>query len=110
VSPYVAVDLHDPCSSHEPFQTDHHALSHRTLPTLHWFETRVDEAVCLNNASTGLQIEGILAYFTQLKCQKRIGDYVGGLKYLFTILFFCWKWPPDTFYPTYYSRIWLQMP
>jgi hypothetical protein len=23
---------------------------------------------------TGLQIEGVLAYFTHLKCQKRIGD------------------------------------
>jgi hypothetical protein len=33
---------------------------------------------------TGLQIEGILAYFTRLKCQKRIGDDVGDLKYVFT--------------------------
>jgi hypothetical protein len=33
---------------------------------------------------TGLQIEGVLAYFTNLKCQKRIGDDVGALKYIFT--------------------------
>jgi hypothetical protein len=32
----------------------------------------------------GLQIEGVFAYFTQLKCQKRIGDDVGDLKYVFT--------------------------
>jgi hypothetical protein len=30
------------------------------------------------------QIEGVLAYFTHLKCQKRIGDDVGDLKYVFT--------------------------
>jgi hypothetical protein len=34
--------------------------------------------------SPGLQIEGVLAYFTHLKCQKRIGDDVGDLKYVFT--------------------------
>jgi hypothetical protein len=34
--------------------------------------------------NTGLQIEGILAYFTHLKCQKRIGDDVGDFKYVFT--------------------------
>jgi hypothetical protein len=32
----------------------------------------------------GLQIEGALAYFMHLKCQKRIGDDVGNLKYVFT--------------------------
>jgi hypothetical protein len=32
----------------------------------------------------GLQIEGILAYFTHLKCQKHIGDDVGDFKYVFT--------------------------
>jgi hypothetical protein len=32
----------------------------------------------------GLQIKGVLAYFTHLKCQKRIGDDVGDLKYVFT--------------------------
>jgi hypothetical protein len=31
----------------------------------------------------GLQIEGVLAYFTHLKCQKRIGDDVVDLKYDF---------------------------
>jgi hypothetical protein len=31
-----------------------------------------------------LQIESVLAYFTHLKCQKRIGDDVGDLKYVFT--------------------------
>jgi hypothetical protein len=33
---------------------------------------------------TGLQIEGVLAYFMHLKRQKRIGDDVGDLKYVFT--------------------------
>jgi hypothetical protein len=34
----------------------------------------------------GLEIEGVLAYFTHLKCQKFIGDDVGDLKikYIFT--------------------------
>jgi hypothetical protein len=32
----------------------------------------------------GLQIEGVLAYFTHLKCQKCIGDDVGDFKYVFT--------------------------
>jgi hypothetical protein len=32
----------------------------------------------------GLQIEGVLAYFMHLKCQKRIGDDVGDFKYVFT--------------------------
>jgi hypothetical protein len=36
-------------------------------------------------ATAGLQIEGVLAYFTQLKCQKRIGDDVGDLKYVFFV-------------------------
>jgi hypothetical protein len=34
--------------------------------------------------SSGLQIEGVLAYFTHLKCQKRIGEDVGDFKYIFT--------------------------
>jgi hypothetical protein len=29
-------------------------------------------------------VEGVLAYFTHLKCQKRIGDDVGDFKYIFT--------------------------
>jgi hypothetical protein len=32
----------------------------------------------------GLQIEGVLAYFTHLKCQKCIGDDVGDFKYVYT--------------------------
>jgi hypothetical protein len=32
---------------------------------------------------TGLQIEGVLAYFTHLKHQKCIGDDVGDFKYVF---------------------------
>jgi hypothetical protein len=44
-------------------------------------------------------------YFTHLKCQKPIGDDVGDLKYVFYK-----NYQPDTFYPTYYARIWLQMP
>jgi hypothetical protein len=52
----------------------------------------------------GLQIEGVLAYFMHLKCQKRIGDDVGDLK-CFYQMFFCENDPPDTFYPTYYARI-----
>jgi hypothetical protein len=35
----------------------------------------------------GLQIEGVLAYFTQLRRQKRIGNDVGDLKYDFTNTF-----------------------
>jgi hypothetical protein len=30
-----------------------------------------------------LYIEGVLAFFTHLKCQKCIGDDVGDLKYIF---------------------------
>jgi hypothetical protein len=43
----------------------------------------------------GLQIEGVLAYFTQIKCQKHIGDDLGDLKYVFTKKkrSFLWKWP-----------------
>jgi uncharacterized membrane protein len=33
-------------------------------------------------ALTGLQIEGVLAYFMHLKYQKRIGDDVEDLKYV----------------------------
>jgi hypothetical protein len=42
--------------------------------------------------TAGLQIEDVLAYFTHLKCQKRIGDDVEELKYVFTktkTKFFC---------------------
>jgi hypothetical protein len=40
--------------------------------------------------TAGLQIEGVLAYFTHLKCQKRIGDDVADLKSVFykKMLFF----------------------
>jgi hypothetical protein len=34
-------------------------------------------------SSSGLQIEGVLAYFTHLECQKRIGDDVRDFKYVF---------------------------
>jgi hypothetical protein len=44
-----------------------------------------------------------LRYFTHLKCQKRIGDDVGDLKYLLTKKIK--NDQPDTFYPTYYARI-----
>jgi hypothetical protein len=56
--------------------------------------------------STGLLIEGVLAYFTNLKCQKCIGDDVGDLKYVLTkkknlktkTFFWVKMKPPDTFY------------
>jgi hypothetical protein len=32
----------------------------------------------------GFQIEGVLAYFMHLKCQKRIGDDIGDVRYVFT--------------------------
>jgi hypothetical protein len=35
---------------------------------------------------SGLQIEGVVAYFTHLECQKRIGDDVGDLKYVLSTL------------------------
>jgi hypothetical protein len=58
-----------------------------------------------------MYIEGVLAYFTRLKCQKRIGDDVGDIKYVFTKQnFFCfllWKYVLST---PYSARIWLQMP
>jgi hypothetical protein len=56
------------------------------------------------NWRAGLQIEGVLAYFIQL---KRIGDDVGDLKYVFTkqIFFLGENDLPDTFYPNYYARI-----
>jgi hypothetical protein len=38
---------------------------------------------CFQMLHTGLQIEGVLAYFTHFKCQKRIGDDVWDLKYVF---------------------------
>jgi hypothetical protein len=54
-------------------------------------------------------LEGVLAYFMHLKCQKHIGDDVGDLKYVFTnkkkFIFFGENDQPDTFYPTYYARI-----
>jgi hypothetical protein len=54
----------------------------------------------LHNA--GLQIEGVLAYFTHLKHQKRRGlTFLQKKKIV--------KMTPDTFYPTYYAKIWLQM-
>jgi hypothetical protein len=34
----------------------------------------------------GLQIEGVLVYFTHLKCQKCIGDDGGDLKYVWVFL------------------------
>jgi hypothetical protein len=34
--------------------------------------------------NSGLQIEGVLPYFMHLKCQKRIGDDVGVVGYIFT--------------------------
>jgi hypothetical protein len=61
--------------------------------------------------TSGLQIEGVLAYFTHLRCQKRIVDDVGDLKYVFTkklknkLFFLGENDPADTFYPTYYARI-----
>jgi hypothetical protein len=58
--------------------------------------------------TAGLQIEGVLAYFTHLKCQKRIGDDVGELKYVFITkksYFLSENYQPDTFSPTYYARI-----
>jgi hypothetical protein len=40
---------------------------------------------CLKTSeNTGLQIEGVLAYFTHLICQKYIGDDVGDVRYVFT--------------------------
>jgi hypothetical protein len=42
----------------------------------------------------GLQIEGVLAYFTHLICQKRIGDDVGAFKYVFTPIFWGVKMTP----------------
>jgi hypothetical protein len=57
-----------------------------------------------------------LAYFTHLKCKKRIGDDVGELKYVFAkqknifSFFFGEHDQPDTLYPIYYARIRLQMP
>jgi hypothetical protein len=50
---------------------------------------------------SGLQIEGVLAYFMQLKHQKHISDDVGDL----IRCFICENDPLDTFYPTYYARI-----
>jgi hypothetical protein len=46
---------------------------------------------------SGLQMEGVLAYFMHLKQQKRIGDDVGDFKYVFTKKkkkFSLWKSPP----------------
>jgi hypothetical protein len=54
---------------------------------------------------TGLQIEGVLAYFTHLGCQKCIGDDVGDVKYIFTQFFSGEHDPLDMFYPPYYARI-----
>jgi hypothetical protein len=35
----------------------------------------------------GLQIAGVLAYFTHLESPKRIGDDVGDVRYVFTTIF-----------------------
>jgi hypothetical protein len=40
--------------------------------------------ITTHTGTSGLQIEGVLAYFTHLKCQKRIGDDVGNVGYVFT--------------------------
>jgi hypothetical protein len=67
--------------------------------------TRYNYPVCVSTwnmnftSSSGLQIEGVLAYFTHFKCQKRIGDDVRRLNMKNE------NDPPDTFYPTYYARI-----
>jgi hypothetical protein len=77
-------------------------------------KNRMQKILVILRLYSGLQIDGVLAYFTYLKCQKRIGDDVGDLKYVFTKKkrrnLLGWKLLPDTFYPTYYARIWLQMP
>jgi hypothetical protein len=45
---------------------------------------------------SGLQVEGVLAYFTHLKCQKHIGDDVD--TFLERTVFRVKMTPPDTFY------------
>jgi hypothetical protein len=35
-------------------------------------------------SKAGLQMEGVFAYFMHLKCQKRFGDDVGDIRYIFT--------------------------
>jgi hypothetical protein len=56
----------------------------------------------------GFQIEGVLAYFMHLKCQKCIGDDVGDVRYDFTnkifLKFVLVKMTPDMFYLPYYAR------
>jgi hypothetical protein len=42
----------------------------------------VDKSSPLLKVIAGLQIEGVLAYLTHLKCPKRIGDDVGDFKYV----------------------------
>jgi hypothetical protein len=47
---------------------------------------------------SGLQIEGLLAYFTHINRQKRIEDDVGEVKYVLPQKkLFLGKWPPDIF-------------
>jgi hypothetical protein len=53
-------------------------------------------------------MEYILVYFTHLKCQKHIEDYVhdvGDVRYVFTTKKRSENDPPGTFYPPYYVRI-----
>jgi hypothetical protein len=74
-----------------------------------WKEHFEIHAVLLQSQlHSGLQIEGVLAYFMHLIRQKRIGDDVGDFKYVFTKKkkkLFCENDPPDAFYPPYYARI-----
>jgi hypothetical protein len=48
----------------------------------------VTAKIYLLSDHAGLQVEGVLAYFMQLKHQKRIGDDVGDLKYFYKFFFF----------------------
>jgi hypothetical protein len=80
---------------------------HRDLETLHLTTKCSLQLQFFGNTATGLQIEGVLAYFMHLICQKRIGDDVGVVRYVFTPpknVLFCDNIPPDMLYPPNNAR------
>jgi hypothetical protein len=79
------------------------------MNVLIWPRKLLDKFFFRKTPNTGPQIEGVLAYFAHLKCQKRIEDDVGDFKYVFTTKqnnkFVCKNDTPDMFYPPCNARI-----
>jgi hypothetical protein len=55
-------------------------LEHAQQPRMG--QSQKGEILWQKNYQQGFRLEGVLAYFMHLKCQKRIGDDVGDLIYV----------------------------